>query len=279
MELLVVMTIITILVAMVATFMPRMGESQRAYKGADMVQGALMIAKQRALRDQRPSGIRLIQDPNNPGFVSEVQYIQIPEDFATGRVKSVNGSSVTFAGANFTAGLPRNLAPVQAGDSLEICGGGLPHRIASVGGSTLTVASPFMNPITNGSYAYRVMRTPRLLAGEPSITLPDSIAIDMRSSGVGPFGQPGLTGTWGRLGTTFSPADILFSPAGGVIFQGVIQPCDLIVLWVRNTTLPPMSGSPALIAIQARTGFIAAHPVNPNGDPYAFTKDNKSSGM
>ena len=64
--------------------------------------------------------------------------------------------------------------------------------------------------------------------------------------------------------------------------RGHLAPSDMIVLWVRDISYAgqPTAGRPALIVIQCRTGFIAAHPVDVYGnDPYSFTKDAKSSGM
>lgn len=281
-EILVVVTVIMILAGMVMAFLPKMQEQQRAYRGADMVQGAMLAAKARALRDQRPTGIRLVRDTTgtNANWVKEIHFIQQPEDYAIGSLVSAQGTSAQFTGANFTGGLPPNLAPVQRGDYLEINRGGLVHQIVAVGGNNLTLASPIPNPVPRGgNYTYRVMRTPRLLAGESPVLLPQDIAVDLTLSGSMnitarrpsplPLQQP-----------TQNP-EILFSPAGSMMFRNM-QPSDLVVLWVRDISFPtqPTVNSPALICVQCRTGAIEAHPVNVyGGDFYSYCRDNRTSGM
>jgi hypothetical protein len=102
--------------------------------------------------------------------------------------------------------------------------------------------------------------------------------------------------------------DILFAPSGSVV--GRAQTGGSIVLWVRDATqdtppdpvpgyppndpnhllgTAPFGGQPTLISLYTRTGFIAAHPVDPRPrplttpptppDPYFYTKDGRSSGL
>jgi hypothetical protein len=79
-------------------------------------------------------------------------------------------------------------------------------------------------------------------------------------------------------GVGVNAVDILFAPGGGLVERGA--PSDSVILWVRDLTLDdPFQGEPVLIAIYSRTGFIAAQPVAPGSDPYAFTKDGRSSGL
>ena len=58
-EMLVVLAIMTALLSLVALVAPRFGERQRPSRGAGQLQSWLNLAKNRALRDQRPRGIRL----------------------------------------------------------------------------------------------------------------------------------------------------------------------------------------------------------------------------
>src|SRR5574340_1255625 len=58
-EMLVVLGIILMLSVLTVLFMPRISERQRVAQGADLLQGWLLMAKQRALRDRVPTGIRL----------------------------------------------------------------------------------------------------------------------------------------------------------------------------------------------------------------------------
>jgi hypothetical protein len=65
-----------------------MGERQRASRGADMLQGWLLIAKQRALRDGAPRGIRLIPPTPTPtwdrAYVTQLQYVEQPDGYRPG---------------------------------------------------------------------------------------------------------------------------------------------------------------------------------------------------
>lgn len=88
-ELLVVIIIISVLSTLVIAFGPTLGEKQRASRGADQLQGWFFLAKQRALRDQKPRGLRLIADSTStfattvPGaagaYVRQLQLIEQPE--------------------------------------------------------------------------------------------------------------------------------------------------------------------------------------------------------
>jgi hypothetical protein len=134
---------------------------------------------------------------------------------------------------------------------------------------------------------YRIIRQPRVLTGETPLQLPAGICIDP---------NPKLAGDTNGFGV---PADIMFSPQGGVLNSGGR---DSIILWVRDYTkdlgpqlLPnqppntypisawPPGGQPGeqfLILIQTHTGFIAQHPIDTSsGNPYRFTQDARSSGL
>ena len=59
-ELLVVITLIMILAGMAAAFLPAIGDSARQAQAGTMLQQWILTAKQKALRDQVPCGLRLI---------------------------------------------------------------------------------------------------------------------------------------------------------------------------------------------------------------------------
>jgi prepilin-type N-terminal cleavage/methylation domain-containing protein len=90
-ELLVVIAIITALATMIVAIAPRFGERQRASRGASQLQSWLNLAKQRALRDRRPVGIRMpivtgtsaSSDPRYQfasQYVREVMYVEVPDE-------------------------------------------------------------------------------------------------------------------------------------------------------------------------------------------------------
>ncbi len=278
-ELLVVIAILAALFTLGVLFVPRVQEREKVARGADRVQGALLISKQRALRDRAPSGVRLIPDPANPALIRRLEYVQQPDDFSGGLCNGTPGgaasTTVNFSGVDFTGGgLATNLAPVQPGDYLEVFGGGLVHLITAVSGPTsLTLARPLAATPTSN---YRVIRQPRILAGEQPVDVPPEVAIDLSPT-------PPLDVAAGSIPTRtvggVPVREILFSPAGAVVGQGTAS--DRIILWVRDTTLPsPLEGGPRLITVYVRTGFIASHPVDYSGtDPFSFTKDGRSSGL
>ena len=97
-ELLVVMALIAVLAALTIAFFPNAASSARESRAAVQVQSWLNIAKQRALRDQAPRGLRLWIVPP-PGAivtgivpilnaVTDCQYLEQPEDYSVGAIQS-----------------------------------------------------------------------------------------------------------------------------------------------------------------------------------------------
>src|SRR5262245_31535198 len=88
-ELVVVMTLILALAAITVAFLPKVQESQRASTGADHLQGALLIAKQRALRDQAPRGLRLLALPIYTNVASAVPAGTAPVTVTPARMQGI----------------------------------------------------------------------------------------------------------------------------------------------------------------------------------------------
>src|SRR4051812_21039509 len=84
-ELLVVMGIIATLATMIIVFAPAFGDRQRSSRGASMLQSWLNLAKQRAIRDRRPVGIRLPHSDTS-AYITELQYVEIPDEGVGGTV-------------------------------------------------------------------------------------------------------------------------------------------------------------------------------------------------
>src|SRR5436305_13462122 len=85
-ELLVVITIIVALMAMIALAAPRFAERQGPSRGAMQLQSWINLARQMAIRDQRPRGLRILPPtqvpvPNDANYSRELQYIEQPDDF------------------------------------------------------------------------------------------------------------------------------------------------------------------------------------------------------
>jgi Tfp pilus assembly protein FimT len=176
-ELLVVIILIMILAGLAAAFLPAIGDSARAAQGATLLQQWILTARQKALRDQVPCGLRLIPyvDPvdnltvykNKAGTlqmaaqVRQCQYIEQPDDFAVSPTQTANIGNV---GKLMTEKPPTGTAPahpvvyicskypnggflqinkqVAVGDYLEILGNGLMHKITSIGPPQVYSNSP-----------------------------------------------------------------------------------------------------------------------------------------
>jgi prepilin-type N-terminal cleavage/methylation domain-containing protein len=278
-EMLVVIAIILILATTGILIAPGLAKQQRAANGADQVQGALLIAKQRAKRDQVPTGVRLIYDPANPTNVTELVYVQQPEPYTSPEpyntvsmrgLLSLSGTTATFSGVNFLAGASSVVDQlVQPGDYLEVNGGGLLFPIVGVANTTLTIGNTQGFMLASPTSNYRIIRQPRQVAGEDSVRLPRDVIIDLALSQNVPQRIVG--------GTNY---EVVFSPAGGVVGKGTVS-SDKVLLYVRdNSQATATAGGPSLIAVQIRTGLIGAYPVNVNGtDPYSFTRDPRGSGL
>jgi prepilin-type N-terminal cleavage/methylation domain-containing protein len=223
---------------------------------------------------------------------------------------------VTFANVDFQGVASAVNAPdqatVQPGDYLEVFGGGGTHRILRADSpTTLRLWRPVSTKI-EPTRNYRIIRQPRILLGEDPITFPTL----QTTTAQGPIAVPkNVMINFGMVPIT--PADpkapkaaaastvpvrtvgaasfyeVLFSPSGSVIGKGTSG--DKIILWLQDVTQSqpdpakpddPYAGSPVLISVQVRSGFIAVNPVvprnslgNPPADPFVYTRDARSSGL
>ncbi len=323
-ELLVVVAVILVLAALAAVYYPDISLSERASRGASSLQGWLLVAKQRAKRDGLPTGLRFLTYTNTDSsgtwtFCNQMVYIQQPADLAVGRCTSTSGPTVTpmtatmntnLRASQYTASGYEDEYDVQNGDYFELYGGGFIHQINSVsatststtvtmiaqsaaypgsGTSPTVAATGASNPGPN----YRIIRQPRELVGEPVLTLPYNIVIDLNTSFVSgnlvTFSNPPVRTSLNPT-STYQYREIIFSPSGAVVGAGNQNPYDgQIYLWVRDGTLndisgDPQQGDPTIISVQTRSGFINPYPVAPisatyNNDPFYFSKVARSSGL
>jgi prepilin-type N-terminal cleavage/methylation domain-containing protein len=291
-ELLVVIGIIIFLFGLVYAFLPAVYQRTEATTGAQMVQNALAQARQRARRDGLACGIRFEPDRSIPGparFVTVLKWIQQPADItggpnATLRAPVPNSNLVIIQGADLT-GIQQDLSNGQifgsGDDYLEINGNGVPHRILGVdpGGGGVRLASnlPYTIPQTS---EFRITRQPQPLQGERDIKLPKKVAIDLILCAASDPPKPAMFRFVGPAppATSGGGLDIIFSPNGNVIGQWT--DIDKVILFVRDYTDQDVKtgGSPALVGVQTRTGFIAAHPVDPI-DAYSRFNTPRDSGL
>lgn len=280
-EMLVVIAIIAALFAMIVLMFPSFSEQKRANNGATMLQGWLYQAKQKAFRDGAPRGLRLFLGATVATQVTECQFIETPDDFTGGTIRTGSNPKEVIIGGGIDVirGDPDpNNWLVQYGDYLEIQGLGLAHRIsyptATVpfpikfdpvkSETVLTLDSDVPYPIT-GTTHYRIMRRPRVV-GEEALKLPDYVAIDLKTNVDYGYGLP--TNSDGSV-------DVLFSPSGKVITPGVAT--DFMPFWVRDINqTSPFEGNPAIIAVHVRSGLVVGHaPADPS-DPYAKVRKGTS---
>jgi hypothetical protein len=180
--------------------------------------------------------------------------------------------------------------PILVGDSIDVGGCGEPHLITGVNGAALSLASPFLNLAPSNTAAstnqlqtsqYRIMRSPRVMIGEPPIMLPQDVGIDISLGGVFVAGTlaPGASQGQPVTFTAAGSGDILFAPSGQLV--GAFTGCDAVVLWVHDTIVStPTQAFPVLVVIYGKTGFISQQPVDPtSGDYYSFVRAALASGM
>jgi prepilin-type N-terminal cleavage/methylation domain-containing protein len=292
-ELMVVIIIIAVIATLAVVIAPRIGQQGKAGRGADQLQSWLLIAKQRALRDRVPTGIRFLVDSNNQA--TKLAYVQQPDDFTGGAFSKAQsaGATVTadFIGVDFTGdGLGQGVAdqsPVLPGDYLELNGGGPVIPITNVNNATqLQLKSLPVNP-TNSTTNYRIIRQPRPLAGEDPLLLPQDVIIDFSAVTVDATTSIQLSpNTPKRTVGTSSFYEIIFSPSGGVVGQGTSTQ-NKIGLFFRDVTRDNLNdGEPVVLTVNVRTGQIAIFPVDfqnyPNNlkqwVPYNFASDPRASG-
>ncbi len=308
-ELLVAMAIIVTVLGIAVAFLGATGYQKTAGSaGASELTGWLLIARQRALRDGVPRGIRLIPDPTNPTVARDIQYIEQPPDFNGGQyVITAAGNTVYFRNVDLSGGQGNAaLWPVQPGDLFQGVDDQTSylHYITVVNPTPQTIADPktgqpvvvqsitvtgrpptppgnALNAHTSWEGRYRIVRAPRPLEGEAVMRLPRDVGVDLARSLIAPDVLVNASGTVTNI-------DILFAQTGQLLRAN--RTVGKVVLWVRDTHLDGFDGDQILVAIYTRTGFIATHPADPgpNNDyvtyppgssPYTFTQDGKASGM
>jgi prepilin-type N-terminal cleavage/methylation domain-containing protein len=271
-ELLVVIALISILAALTIAFFPNAASSARESRAAMQVQGWLNVAKQRALRDQAPRGLRLwvtSLSPAGPDWwlgtatygnvVTDCQYIEQPDDFSGGQIVSAGyqpgpvplAAPYTSLNTLFMSVDPTNgygVSPalnndpnrtywsVQPGDYIEVLGSGLLRQIVQVGATDPSLLIVYPN--------YIVVSPP---AAVPLFTATANYRIIRSPRVVGdePLKMPDNTvidlntnAMFGNptpqinLNSGSGFVDILFAPSGAVISPGVTT--ANINLWVRS---------------------------------------------
>lgn len=284
-ELLVVISIICVLATIGYMTLPSLAGDYNRTRSIDALSEWLLTAKMRAKRDGTATGIRLNPTSLDPtsGCYTQVIYIQQPDALTGGTWPGSTCNGIAAGVATFSpptnlfgpgvgANDPNNL--VQAGDYLEIFGGGAVHQVASVPSAIqLNLANTSVNAVATGNF--RILRGPREMGGEEVKQLPANMGINVNASLNGSLGN-GLPSRQ-VPGAPLPYYEILFAPSGAVVGQGT--GAGKVVLWVQDNNQLQTPGQPTLIAIDVRSGFIGAFPVAPGSDPYAYTESGAPSGL
>src|SRR5262245_34436248 len=88
MEMLVVIGIIIVLATLSVAIIPSVQQRTKAARASDQVQGKLVIARESALRDHLPRGMRLLidLDPRYGYVARSLVYIEQPDPFTGGAI-------------------------------------------------------------------------------------------------------------------------------------------------------------------------------------------------
>ena len=271
-ELLVVISIILLLFTLTVAFMPAVYKRDDSVRGAQMVQTRLAMARQQARRDGVVTGVRFRPDPTlagMPRYCTTMTMIQQPMDITGGGGIFLRAPGL---GSNLVVIIGADLSSVGVGDYLTI-NNGVPHRIIGVdwqnGG--LRLASVLRYSI-GWTREFRIQRRPVPIQGEVETRLPARIAVDLALCSISDPMTPAMMTLVGQ------GIDVAFSPNGNIV--GDWQSISVVVLFVRDYLDPDIKtgGSPMLVGVQTRTGFIGVFPVDPIGY-YSRVLDARSSGL
>jgi Tfp pilus assembly protein FimT len=239
--------------------------------------------------------------PIRVGYVQEAQYVEQPDNWSqTGNLAFTFSSGPnpdgtnTYAvaatgGIDFTGGFGAtsdpSLWPVQQNDLLWVTANNHFYKIVTVSATSLSV---WGDPTWNGGGAeanpttsYKIVRQPRVRAGESALQLPSNVVVDLNTNSL-----------YGNSLPSTGYIDVLFRPDGAVYYWGGSG--NKIHLWLRDLSQDPVAGSSMLfngeqilVTVYIRTGMISTDPVaealNSGGtayaNPYSFTQDGRSSGL
>jgi hypothetical protein len=200
---LVVVGIILTIAAITAATLPSILTSQKAQRGGNQLSQMLLVAKQMSVRDQVPTGVRLVAttDPINPTtlIANELVLVRQPDDIVVAADQlTISGTSAKSATQDFFGGFQNSQNsfeqfPVQAGDYLEVNGGGFVTQITGVSSSGRkdpTTGQPVGDTLglttsigagtpTTLITSYRIIRMPRRVPGEDSVKLPQDVVVQL----------------------------------------------------------------------------------------------------
>ena len=273
----------------------------------------LNTARQRAIRDKVPSGLRFLAGNSLPSqvtnatsapsfnayYVTRMVYLEGGlETVGTlyGGPGSTNTNTTTFT---TSAALPDS-PPFTSNDSLVI-NEGLPHQISSAGNSSIMITGVWPTAISKSNPCmFRIVRGPTTVTsaadGDNILTMPRGACVNFDPAttltNLYPSGiDLGNYSVNSSVNLNFVPKanfnsttglDIMFAPDGTVMSPTSSYP---IVFWVSGTgavlnangtiVLEAMRGQPQLVAVYPKTGQVVGYTAGID----VLTTINKANAM
>jgi prepilin-type N-terminal cleavage/methylation domain-containing protein len=282
-EMLIVVSIILIITVAVVAVAPRFTDDRKLSRAADQLAQILLTAKQRSKRDLIPTGVRLFPDPQHNNLITELQYIQQPDDFAPAGSKvflttaavtppgvawptgcnalvasSINPSTGAITGPDFTGGFTDpSLWSVQPGDSLSVSGAA--HLIVAVAPTALVLepVAPSQPVLPGGA------------GNDAPLTNTGQISVGMYATWTG---NPAPVKISKVNNTTFPLSITLTSPAPAGALLGFL-PASALSSMPQPTTFSVIRRPRVLqgeTPLQLPAGICIDPSLKYVGDPYSF---------
>ncbi len=219
-ELLTVITILTILMAVAIPVMRPALKDRKLREASRQLNTYISVAKAKAAETGRPHGITIIQSPTVASTAYQVFVAETPIPFAG---ETLGETAKMYAGAA-PAGyagqaiITDSQSLVKTGDYIRFNFKGPKYYLTASGGvqNTLNFAPasgepwPRLNIVdtsdSSGRMQFQVFRQP-VLSGTPPLQLPTGTVIDLQYSGVGYDGTE-MAGA--------STVTVMFTPSGGI---------------------------------------------------------------
>lgn len=266
-ELLVVITIMTMLIAVAIPVMRPALKDRKVREASRQLNTYIALAKSKAVETGRPHGIWIVRDPNNRDASYQIFLAETPTPFAgdfLGATATLQGTGgyATSAQITDTQGL------VKEGDYIRFNYQGPRYYIATVTAGppkTLTFTAPNGQPLpkltsTDTRLPFQVFRQPRRLNSQ-SLQLPTGTVIDLAYSGVGYSGNE-MSGGTSDIALTFQPGGSVDQLIGvnvnipGTIHFLVGRTENTPGLQTDNSKLNLADGTTSWVSIGHQTGTV-----------------------
>ena len=310
-ELLVVIGILVALTLLVLAFYPKR-EVRSTNDAVGNLQYFIAGAKARALKENRPVGVRFLSDDGNRTF-NAVQLIDQDSVWTPFDRAAYNNSSAPLTiyldlpAGNLIQSANQNNNPNPVGNIARQVGAPLQGNVEVGDMLEIVEVTQSMHKIIAIDYATNTMTLNAskeaidddgdgiidrwFVSGIPNVSSTGAARIGWNYRyhrrprplmGEQPYQLPRdvfIRGASGVIPTSLNipvgptgDYEVVFSPSGQVLNA----PGNRIVLWIADTN---NVAKPELLVIYSNTGACASHPVGPTGDEFRFTYDGRSSGQ